>query len=80
LSGVLGSESALIFDTTGSLLDLESGSWIDLPDLPESGDHTRRMVVTAGADAVVFGGERRTSDYDGELLGDAWMWRSGRTP
>jgi hypothetical protein len=41
------------------------------------------VVVTAGADAVVFGGERWRNGLDlddGELLGDAWLWRSGRTP
>ena len=78
--GVIGSRDALIYGTKGWLLDLASGSWIELPQLPESGAYTQRMVVTAGTDAVVFGGERWRDGLDGELLGDAWMWRSGRTP
>jgi hypothetical protein len=78
--GVLGSSSALIYGTNGWLLDLESGSWIELPELPEPGAEIQRPVVAAGADAVVFGGERWRDGLDGELLGDAWIWRSGRTP
>jgi hypothetical protein len=82
-AGVLGSTDALMYATEGWLLDLGSGSWIELPQLPGSGGYTQRIVVTAGADAVVFGGERWSDDLDlddGELLGDAWIWRSGRTP
>ena len=81
-AGVLGSDNALIYATEGWLLDLNAGSWIELPQLSGSG-HTQSTVVTAGADAVVFGGERWSDDPDldsGELLGDAWIWRSGRTP
>jgi hypothetical protein len=80
-AGVLGSTDALIYRTEGWLLDLESGSWIELPQLPGSETDTRPMVVAAGADAVVFGGGRwaQGNDVDGELLGDAWIWRSGRT-
>jgi hypothetical protein len=79
-AGVLGSDDAMIYAARGWLLDLDAGSWIELPELPESPEYTRRNVVTAGADAVVFGGERWEDGSDGELLGDAWMWRSGRTP
>jgi hypothetical protein len=79
-AGVLGSTDALIYGTEGWLLDLGSGSWIELPQLPGSGSDTQRMVVTADADAVVFAGERWSGGLDdGELLGDAWIWRSGRT-
>ena len=78
--GVLGSRSALIYGTIGWFLDVESGSWIELPELPEPGAHVQRPIVSAGADAVVFGGERWRDGLDGELLGDAWIWRSGRTP
>jgi hypothetical protein len=41
------------------------------------------MVVTGGTDAVVFGGEHWGDDLDlddRELVGDAWIWRSGRAP
>jgi hypothetical protein len=82
-AGVLGSTDALIYATEGWLLDLESRSWIELPQLPGSDTYTQRMVVTAGADAVVFGGESWGDGLDlddGQLLGDAWIWRSGRTP
>jgi hypothetical protein len=81
-AGVLGSTDAPIYATEGWLLDLNAGSWIELPQLSGSGSY-QRMVVTAGADAVVFGGERWRDDHDldeGELLGDAWIWRSGRSP
>jgi hypothetical protein len=77
-AGVLGARSALISSTSGWLLDLATGAWVELPALPEPTADTQRPIVTAGADAVVFGGARWDGS-DGELLGDAWIWRSGRT-
>lgn len=84
-----GARSDLVFDPS-------VGAWEELPADPLSlgfdrttfpqlsgSGNTQRMVVTAGTDAVVFGGERWSDDPDhdaGELLGDAWIWRSGRTP
>ena len=75
-AGILGSRDALIYGTEGLLLDLGSNTWIELPALLESGDYTQRQVITAGRDAVVFGGQRWDGDH-GELLGDAWIWRAG---
>lgn len=79
-AGVLGARSALIFGASGWLLDLAAGAWIELPALPGPAGDAQRPIVTAGADAVVFGGERWRDGVDGEPLGDAWIWRSGRTP
>ena len=76
-AGVIGSRDALYFATGGSVLDLTSGSWIDLPRLPDAGSYTERTVLTAGSDAFVFGGVRWDGGTKGELLGDAWIWRSG---
>ncbi len=36
------------------------------------------MLTAAGV--FVFGGERWRDGLDGGLLGDAWIWRCGRSP
>ena len=77
-AGVIGSRDALYITTGGSLLDLESNAWIEFPDLPGQRVGEERTVVSAGADAFVFGGVRWADGMRGELLGDAWIWRSGR--
>jgi hypothetical protein len=73
-AGVIGAGNALYLSPGGSLLDLESRSWVELPPLPGHRDGDERAVVSAGADAFVFGGVRWTGGR-GELLGDAWIWR-----
>ena len=78
-AGVIGSRDALYTTTGGSLLDLESNSWIEFPHLPGQRAGEERTVVSAGADAFVFGGVRWADGMRGELLDDAWIWRSGRT-
>lgn len=77
-AGVIGTRNAFYVATGGSLLDLESRSWIDLPRLPDATAYTERTVLSAGPDAFVFGGVRWLDGTNGELLGDAWIWRSGR--
>jgi hypothetical protein len=77
-AGVIGSRAALYIATSGLLLDLTSRSWIDLPRLPKA-SNTERTVLTAGPDAFVFGGVRWVGGTKGELLGDAWIWRSGHS-
>jgi len=78
-AGVIGSTGGLAVDTHGWLLDLRTDTWIELPEVPDPPEHTRRNVVAAGTDLVAFGGERWSDGGDpgGEVLGDAWIWRSG---
>ena len=78
-AGAIGASDALYFATSGSVLDLRSRSWIDLPRLPDAGSYTERTVLTAGPDAFVFGGVRWDGGTKGELLGDTWIWRSGHS-
>ncbi len=77
-AGVIGSRDALFTASEGSLLDLETNSWIELSPIPGHRTDDERRVVSAGADAFVFGGVRWAGKGSGELLADAWIWRSGR--
>jgi len=81
-TGVVGTRRGLIYGGyEGLLLDLASMTWIDMPGIPSDGSadddsYTSRTVIPAGRNAVAFGGAR-WSKAEGELLGDAWIWRSG---
>jgi hypothetical protein len=75
-AGALGTNDALYLATSGPLLDVAAAAWIDVPALDT--EFTERAVASAGADAFVFGGVRWPEQAKGELLGDAWIWRSGR--
>ena len=77
-AGVIGSGAALYLTPGGSLLDLESSAWIQLHAIPDHRAGDERAVVSAGADAFVFGGVRWAGGGSGELLGDAWIWRPHR--
>lgn len=77
-AGVLGARAGLFLAPAGGLLDLVSGRWVELPPPPGTTEGTERPVMTAGADALVYGGQRWPAGGKGELLGDAWIWRSGR--
>jgi DNA-binding CsgD family transcriptional regulator len=76
-TGVLGSDSGMFRATSGWFLDLTTDEWARLPELPSFGEYERRNVMTAGTNAISFGGERWGGSFDGEILGDAWIWRSG---
>ena len=77
-AGAIGSADALYLATGGPLFDLDSNKWIDLPPLVGTSPNTIRTVLSAGPDAFVFGGEEWSSGTSGgDLLGDAWIWRSG---
>ena len=78
-TGVVGESGGLISGSyEGVLLDLATMTWIDMPAIPadEAVYGRRRTVVAAGRDAVAFGGEG-LEHPEGELLGDAWIWRTG---
>jgi hypothetical protein len=80
-TGVLGSEGGAFFGVIGYFLDLETNTWVQLPDLDDPDLPGRRNVLAAGTDVIVFGGERwdTGSFLDPEaILTDAWIWRSGR--
>jgi DNA-binding CsgD family transcriptional regulator len=80
-TGVLGSEGAMFIGLIGHYLDLVTNTWAELPELDPFGFPGRRNVMAAGTDIIVFGGERwdTGSFLDPEaILGDVWIWRSGR--
>jgi hypothetical protein len=50
-------------------------TWIEIPPFDADDLVTRRGVVAAGADLLVFGGAHWTSgSFDATLLNDAWIW------
>ena len=73
--GAVGAGGALYVGTTGVVLDVDAGAWIEMAPIPGDGQ-TARDVVTAGRRAFVFGGARWARP-EGELLGDAWLWQPG---
>jgi hypothetical protein len=79
-AGVVGASGGLIYTNCSEclLLDLVSMSWIDMPAIPsdDAESYSRRTVVPAGRNAVAFGGQRWVNNSEGELLGDAWIWRT----
>lgn len=77
--GVLGADDGFVVGAgAGLLLDLTTMSWRAVPAAPGVGfdPYLDRIVVAAGRDVVAFGGQLWASSR-GELLGDAWIWRSG---
>jgi hypothetical protein len=79
-NGVVGAGGGLIAgDDAGLVLDLATMAWFEMPAAPGVGHDpfVYRVVVPAGRDAVAFGGEAWRSTLEGELLGDAWIWRAG---
>jgi hypothetical protein len=80
-TGVLGREGALFTGLVGYYLDLDSGTWDQLPGLDPDGFSGRRNVLAAGPDVIVLFGERwdTGSFLDPEaILTEGWIWRSGR--
>ncbi len=84
-AGAIGTGSAMFLSTDGWLLDLTTDSWLQMPplDAEDSGAapsaiYVRRDVLTAGTDAIAFGGERWAGTDAGTVLNEAWIWRSGR--
>jgi hypothetical protein len=82
-AGVIGSSSAWFGGSGGDLFDTTTVGWTSMPALEEAPGATAREgwageVHTAGLDSVVVGGVD-WSDDEPELLGDAWIWRSGRS-
>jgi hypothetical protein len=76
-AGVIGEHGGLSFgDRHGLVLDLTSMTWIERPAIPgtSTDSYVRYSVVSAGRQAVAFGGEA-WNDPGGELLDDAWIWR-----
>jgi len=62
--------------TSGWILDVATETWFELAGIPDDDDTTRRNLLSAGPDAIAFGGERWQESFRGELLGEAWIWRS----
>lgn len=73
VAGAVGEHGALYLGTSGLLLDARRGQWRRMPAFP-GGGRADPTVVSAGRDAVVFGGVRWGRN-GGHLLDDVWIWR-----
>jgi hypothetical protein len=77
-AGVVGRQTARFDGYRGWMLDLSSGQWREVPRLEEGDSVVGRGSVAAGRDLFVYGGVDWASAGDGQLLGDAWLWRASR--
>jgi hypothetical protein len=76
-AGIVAGDRADFWGQQGWVLDAVSGAWTRVPPLDAGDDGvTGRSVAAAGRDLLAFGGARwPTGSMEGELLGDAWLWR-----
>jgi hypothetical protein len=75
--GVLGRTDAVYTSATGWLLDLSGARWVELSSPDERETFPDSNIAAVGRDLFLFGGERWDGPQ-GELLGDAWIWRAPR--
>ncbi len=74
--GVVGRSGASFTGIQGDVLDMVSGEWFKIPDLPSGlGDGYAHTVVAAGTDLFVFGG-----GLQGTVFNDAYLWHTNRVP
>ena len=74
--GVVGRSGASFTGIQGDVLDLVSGEWFEIPDLPSGlSDGYAHTVVAAGTDLFVFGG-----GLQGTVSNDAYVWHTNRVP
>lgn len=86
-AGVMAAGEVRYGGDHGWLLDLDAGTWIEVPDRPGSNDGdlpdegaaqtiTGDAIATAGRSLFVFGGVRWLDGTlpNGELLADTWLW------
>lgn len=76
LSGALGRRDAIYADSSGWVLDVTAGQWVEVPPIDERTPLVEpgASVTAVGRDLFVFGGERWPPGGQGELLDDAWLW------
>jgi hypothetical protein len=73
-AGVLTSTDAQYFGTSGWLLDLEAGRWLEIPRLPDDDFPSGYAVAAAADDLVVFGGALWGAGSRGELTNATRLW------
>lgn len=72
--GVVGRSGAAFTGVRGEVLDLVSGEWFTIPDLPSGlSDGFAHTIVAAGTDLFVFGGGLQAT-----VSNDAYMWHTNR--
>lgn len=75
VAGTLGRDGAVYAAAAGWLFDAESERWLEVEPLDDSGNSWTTTVAAVDRDLFIYGGESWTSS-EGELLGEAWLWRA----
>lgn len=75
VAGAIGDHGAVYGGANGWVLDVSAHGWLEVPPVDDRTHQSEPGVVAVGRDLFVYGGERWTTQ-DGELLGDAWLWRA----
>lgn len=70
--GAFGGGDAAYAGSSGWVLDLDVGRWLELAP-PDERVPSSSTVTAVGRDLFLFGGEQWDGS-DGDLLGDAWLW------
>ena len=60
--------------TTTVVFDSATGGFLTLRPPPGREDVSGGSSTALGRDLVIHGGQRWSGGYDGELVGDAWLW------
>lgn len=78
MAGAVGRNGAMYVDASGWVFDVDRSDWIQIEPIDDRSVFPHSGVTAVGRDLFSFGGERWSSP-DGELLGDAWLWRPDAT-
>jgi hypothetical protein len=77
-AGIVDSDQAHYFASSGWILDAEADRWIQIPQLDSIRSLGESTVTQAGQDMFVFGGARfNDSGMVGTLSNEAWTWSPG---
>lgn len=79
--GAIGVTTSFFGGTSGSVLDVASGTWIAIPTMPAGLDQQfGQTVVAAGHDLFTFGGGTGTVPGRADAVHDeSYVWRTGTT-
>ena len=76
-AGMVDSDEAHYFGTSGWILDADAGRWIRIPPADSVTSLGGPAITQADHDMFVFGGARFDESMQGELSNDAWTWSPG---
>ena len=77
MNGIISGDHTTYTTPHGWSFHTNTNKWIQIPARPDSADISAESIGTAGANLVVFGGQRWPTHDQGELLNDTWIWAPG---